>query len=444
MALRLQRPQCACISPRRNRRIEWRARQPGLYTEASQTERSIDSAVDKNAMKVYLCHSSSDDARAMGGLCSANGYEVSIYTNLNNLHEDLSENEAVIVLDPRLMSENFLSVVRSLSGRPVLVLADIDDGFAAEEAMNAGAKAYVARNGPAFLFLKALRDLTEGKKSVGSPLYIDRFEVIELLGGGGAGMVYKARAYSNDGSDAETPPVAIKILRRDATIKDARARFETEGRALRGLDHPSIVKLREVGEDDGRCYLVVDYVDGRQLKRYISKPPIPVSRALHFAVQIAAGLKYAHDRDIVHRDIKPENVMVCPDDEIRILDFGLAIVRAPLHLDEPTMHVTAEGHVLGSWPYMSPEQIRPEGGVIDRRTDIFSLGTVLYELLCGTRPFADTSAILRSDPLPLSGNIPPEVHTIVSTCLAKNRDRRYQSSEDLQRALESALRNCGN
>lgn len=254
------------------------------------------------------------------------------------------------------------------------------------------------------------------------------YVLLEKLGEGGMGVVYKARDTRLDRL------VAIKKL--DPTYA---SRFEREARAVAALNHPNVCTLHDVG--DG--YLVMEYVPGLPLSG-----PKPLDEALQLAVQIASALASAHALGIVHRDVKPANILVTPDGQARVLDFGLARWSKVLPSERDsltrTLHEdpTIEGHIVGTVPYMSPEQA--EGKPVDARSDIFSFGSVLYELLTGWRAFdggssiATLAKILQSDPAQLPRSVPATVSAIVNRCLRKDPSRRWQSAAELSAALEDA------
>ena len=236
--------------------------------------------------------------------------------------------------------------------------------------------------------------------------------------------------------------VALKILPDEvAGDPSRRHRFEQEARAIAALNHPNIVAIHDVGEDRGLSYIVTELVDGESLRG----AKFGLRKMLDVAAQIAGGLAAAHAAGIVHRDLKPENILVARDGRVKILDFGLAKVVEARDPSEATRTMAAEtqpGMVMGTVGYMSPEQAR--GHELDARSDIFSLGTVLFELGSGKHPFrgpsvADVmSAILKEDPPPMEGDLSPALERIVRRCLEKEPSRRFQSAADLAFALESA------
>jgi Tol biopolymer transport system component len=218
------------------------------------------------------------------------------------------------------------------------------------------------------------------------------------------------------------------------------SRFEREARAAGALNHPNIVAVHDIGCDNGTYWIATELVSGDTLRRMIDHGPLPAPRAIEIATQVAAGLAAAHAAGLVHRDLKPDNIMVTLGGQVKILDFGLAKQRrtAP---DSTITDLTDEGVVLGTAGYMSPEQVR--GAAADHRSDLFSFGVVLYEMLCGKRAFAGDSsvevmnAILKEEPPELPASVPAALGRIVRRCLEKDPDRRFQSAADLDFALES-------
>jgi len=272
------------------------------------------------------------------------------------------------------------------------------------------------------------------------------YEIVAPIGAGGMGEVYRAR------DDRIGREVAVKVLPTGlATDPDRLHRFEQEARAAGQLNHPNIVALYDVGTHEGSPYLVTELLEGQSLAQRIRSGDLTVSRAVDLAVQLAAGLAAAHSKGIVHRDLKPENVFVTTDGVVKVLDFGLAKLKQPEPAGEEQALATtspvagtAPGFIMGSAPYMAPEQAR--GLAADARSDIFSFGCVLYEMLSGNRAFsgdtaADTiSAILTKDPTPLTGpgsNVQAALQAIVKRCLEKRAEDRFQSARDLGFALKA-------
>ena len=275
---------------------------------------------------------------------------------------------------------------------------------------------------------------------------ISHYHVQEALGQGGMGVVYKAIDIRLD------RPVAIKVLAQEA-VHDAerRRRFVQEARAASALNHPNIVSVYDIETTDGLDFIAMEYVAGEPLDARIRSGGLRLIETLRYAIQIADALAAAHEMGIVHRDLKPGNVMVTPKGEIKLLDFGLAKLVEPLTMGETAPTVTRrshtqEGTIVGTVAYMSPEQA--EGKRVDARSDIFSIGSVLYEMATGRRAFTgDTTistlaAILHREPAPvteLSAATPPELERIIARCLRKDPARRIQHMGDVKLALEEVL-----
>ena len=269
------------------------------------------------------------------------------------------------------------------------------------------------------------------------------YEIVAPLGAGGMGEVYRARD-TRLGRD-----VAIKVLP-EALARDADRlrRFEQEARTIATLSHPNILGIHDIGTRDGAPFLVSELLEGQTLREKLEAGPLPVRRAIEYALGIAQGLAAAHEKGIVHRDLKPENVFITKDGRIKVLDFGLAKLASPEQTHETVVTLaspaTLPGMVMGTVGYMSPEQVR--GDPSDARSDIFSFGAVLYEMLTGKRAFKrDTSAetmtaILREEPPELNNTGwqgPLGLQRILGRCLEKHVERRFQSASDLAFAIES-------
>ncbi|MEW6367718.1 MAG: protein kinase [Acidobacteriota bacterium] len=269
------------------------------------------------------------------------------------------------------------------------------------------------------------------------------YEIVAPLGAGGMGEVYRARDTKLERE------VAIKVLPASlAEDAGALARFEREARAVAALSHPNILSIFDFGTHDGTAYAVTELLEGETLRETLAAGPIPQRKCLAYGCEIAEGLAAAHEKGIVHRDLKPENVVVTREGHVKILDFGLAKT-ARRHGEEetsaPTERLATEpGTVMGTVGYMSPEQVR--GQTVDHRTDIFSFGAMLYEMLSGRRAFrgataADSlSAILLQDPPDLSitnPGIAPGLDRVVRHCLEKQPEQRFQSARDLAFDLEA-------
>ena len=236
---------------------------------------------------------------------------------------------------------------------------------------------------------------------------------------------------------------------------DFLSRLEQEARLAGSLNHSNIVSVYDVGVHDGSPYVVTEFLHGETLREHLAKGPVPLSSALEWAVQMAQGLAAAHAHGIVHRDLKRENVFLTRSGQVKLLDFGIAKASAAVTeshgLLDPTLSpvgsATSTGVVLGTPGYMSPEQVRAEP--VDARSDIFSLGAMLYELLSGQRPFRGGSvvetgyAILHEDPPPLPHSVPAPVAQLVNRCLAKDPEQRFQSARDLAFSLDAQRTGTG-
>ncbi len=268
------------------------------------------------------------------------------------------------------------------------------------------------------------------------------YEVVSLLGAGGMGEVYRAR------DSRLKREVAIKVLPQALSLDaDRLRRFEQEALATAALNHPNILAVFDIGSHQGSPYVVSELLEGETLRERLRGGSIAVRKTLDYALQIAHGLAAAHEKGIVHRDLKPENLFITKDGRLKILDFGLAKLTQPEsgdHTSLPTLtHATEAGVVMGTAGYMSPEQVR--GVAVDPRSDIFSFGAILYEMLSGKRAFhrdtaADTmSAILKEDPPDLAEtnrNVSPALERIVQHCLEKRPESRFHSASDIAFDLE--------
>ena len=279
------------------------------------------------------------------------------------------------------------------------------------------------------------------RSGLGPGTRLGPYEVLAPIGAGGMGEVYRAR------DERLGREVAVKILHAESsTDPDRLRRFEQEAKAAGALNHPNLVAVFDTGQHDGNPYVVFELLDGVTLRQRLGPGPIPVRNAVDYAVQIAQGLAAAHEKGMVHRDLKPENLFVTKDGRVKILDFGLAKLRLTLDPDVPRAQggtsstATGAGVVLGTVGYMSPEQVR--GDPADPRSDIFSFGVVVYEMLSGKRAFGgDTAAevmtaILKHDPPELANlGISPGLESVMRRCLEKRPEERFQSARDVAFAL---------
>jgi serine/threonine protein kinase len=272
---------------------------------------------------------------------------------------------------------------------------------------------------------------------------IGQYRLVEEIGRGGMGIVYRAR-------DAQLGrDVAIKVLPSSLSRDNDRLRlFEKEARAAGALNHPNILAVHYFGIHEGAPYLVSELLEGSTLRNQLHRGPLATRKAVDYGIQIAHGLAAAHEKGVVHRDLKPENLFVAKDGRIKILDFGLAKLTEKTRVWGPSMPTlsqgTAPGVVMGTVGYMSPEQVC--GQETDERTDLFTFGAILYEMLTGTRAFhkptsAETmNAIVNEEPPPISQSlpgIPPALQRVLQRCLEKRPEQRFHSASDLAFALEA-------
>ncbi|MBA4124090.1 MAG: protein kinase [Acidobacteria bacterium] len=265
---------------------------------------------------------------------------------------------------------------------------------------------------------------------------ISHYKIKRLLGKGGMGEVYLADDINLNRQ------VALKILPPEfAADKDRMSRFVREAKSASALNHPNIITIYEIGKSEGTHFIATEFIDGKTLKEYAKTNSLKFNSVLEIAVQVASALDEAHSAGIVHRDIKPDNVMIRANGLVKILDFGIAKLSgstAQLNLDAATAikSGTTPGMIIGTANYMSPEQAK--GKEVDARTDIFSFGVILYEMLAGKLPFEGETAlemigaILHKEPKPLDKTeVPSEIEKISSKCLRKDRDERYQTIKDV-------------
>ena len=255
---------------------------------------------------------------------------------------------------------------------------------------------------------------------------ISHYKILEMLGEGGMGVVYKAQDTKLDRI------VALKFLPKHLLCDEsAKTRFEHEAKAASALNHTNITTIYEIDEVEGECFICMEYVESKSITELIKEKTLSITEVLNISVQIAEGLNAAHKKGIVHRDIKSDNIMLTAEGLVKIMDFGLAKLRG-------VSRVTKEGTTLGTMPYMSPEQV--QGMEVDQRSDIFSFGVVLYEMIAGQLPFkgeheaAIIYSILNETPEPLArykSNVPGELQRVIEKALAKGKDERYQHVDEM-------------
>src|SRR5882762_1776313 len=275
---------------------------------------------------------------------------------------------------------------------------------------------------------------------------LSHYRIVSKIGAGGMGEVYLAE------DTRLGRKVALKLLAQELTQdRDRLSRFDQEAYAASALNHPNIITIYEMGDEGGRHFIATEFIDGVTLRKHLSSAPMDFPEVLNIAIQIAGALEEAHAVGIIHRDIKPENIMIRRTGHVKVLDFGLAkLTETSQSEDEADTEAvtrarvrTDAGVVMGTSQYMSPEQAR--GKPIDARTDIWSLGVVLYEMVAGRPPFSGATrtdvivAIAKGDPLPIARfapTVPAEFNWIVMKALRKEVDERYQTIRELDSDLK--------
>lgn len=278
--------------------------------------------------------------------------------------------------------------------------------------------------------------------------FAGRFEIADLIGTGGMGRVYMARQHGLDRT------VAIKTMKVEPTKGNAWIlRFTREAQVTSRIDHPSVVKVHDFGQDDATQthYIVMEFIEGMTAQGLVAKRgPLPTPHVIHIGTRVLSALEAAHEAGIVHRDIKPSNIMLTTDGLVKVCDFGIAKVLDDGADEARLITLTKKGMVLGTFAYMSPEQAR--GEKVDPRSDVFSLGSTLYKLFTGQRPFTGASpaamlnALLMDDPPPMvgpEGPIDPPLEAIVRRALARNPSERYRSARSMEKALLRYMRDKG-
>src|SRR5262245_55269105 len=284
----------------------------------------------------------------------------------------------------------------------------------------------------------------QGEGLVGKAL--GHYQIEGLLGRGGMGEVYSAQ------DTRLNRMVALKILPAGvATDQDRMRRFTREAKAASALKHPNVATIYDIGDHDGTSFIAMEYIEGQTLAAKMSERPLEIVEIVEIAIQVSDALGEAQSKGITHRDIKPSNIMLTPRGQVKVLDFGLAKITMPewqaVSSDISTASWTETGVVIGTAPYMSPEQAL--GQEVDHRSDIFSLGVLMYEMTSGCRPFTGANAteiidrILHAQPEPIvrfNEHAPAELERIVNQCLDKERERRYQSAGELLQDIRKLRR----
>ena len=321
----------------------------------------------------------------------------------------------------------------------------LDEACAGDDQLRAEVESLLAHDAESGAVLAApgrvAGAMLAGMASRPMPERIGSYRILSFIGAGGMGEVYRARDVKLDRD------VAIKVLPHDlADDPERRSRLLREARAVAALNHPNICTIYEVGETDNGVYLAMEMIDGRPLNARLADGALGPDDIVRYGCELADALAHAHDRGVIHRDLKSANVMVTSEGRIKVLDFGLARRMATADLAEVTTgaqpSLTQPGAVMGTLPYMAPEQLRAEAA--DARTDIWALGVMLYEMAAGRCPFDGktgfelSSAIFHATPPPLPLSVPPAVRSVTSRCLEKDPARRDQRAREVRAALETS------
>jgi serine/threonine protein kinase/Tol biopolymer transport system component len=342
---------------------------------------------------------------------------------------------------------------RALEHEPARRSAFLDEACRGDSALRREVESLLSAHGKAEGFTEAGPMGKPVKMGIEEPQLltgrqIGHYQILSRLGEGGMGIVYKARDQHLDRF------VAIKVLPPELVADpDRKRRFVQEAKAASALKHPNIITIHDIASDNGTDFIVMEYVDGKTLGQMIPRRGMKLNEVLKYAIQIADGLARAHAVGIIHRDLKPGNIMVGEDGLVKVLDFGLAKLteRPRIGEEESTRSIppwTDEGTILGTASYMSPEQAT--GKPVDARSDIFSFGSVLYEMVTGRRAFESDSKmstlakIIHEDPDPLSGKIPWDLEKVITRCLRKDIHRRFQHMDDLKVELDELLQSAAN
>ena len=270
---------------------------------------------------------------------------------------------------------------------------------------------------------------------------IKRYQILSLIGAGGMGQVYLARDLRLGRL------IALKLLPAHLTQdKELVRRFKKEAQAIVSLNHPNILTIHDFGETKGVHYIATEYVEGKTLRQHLDERNFSLTELLDVAMQIVSALEAAHHAGIVHRDIKPENIMIRTDGFVKVLDFGLARIMKSALSDGENSSITSPGRIIGTSSYMSPEQAR--GQRVDYRTDLYSLGVMLYEMCAGQLPFSGASSVeilinsLHQEPPSLNNkNIPPQLEQLINHALRKDREVRTPDASTMLRELKNLQRN---